>query len=558
MRWGAIVVGSGIGGLTTAAYLSASGVPTLVLEQYSTIGGCAQVFRRKKKFEFDVGVHYIGDCEPDGNIPTILRGLGVEDRIEFRQLDPDGYTTIVLPDLEFRVPAGWDNYRRRLLETFPEERRGLRFCLWVLERIGRALDQGDARKLSMFPLREPVLATFGMMPLKWLFDLCGLSERARAVICGEWGDYNVPYSKVPTSAHGGFLYYYVKSGGWYPKGGGQIIAATLLDVIQSHGGAVRTQARVERILIEDGRAVGVRLTTGEVIRAPNVVSNADVKRTYLDLVGPEHLRRLTVARAKRFHMAMPLATVYLGLDMDLRDRMPATQFWAHKSIDFDERYRRAREGITDPDFSLYVTSTTLKDPDNPYVAPQGQSAVLLMAMVPPDHDYWKVGSDPTNGDRYGRNPEYLAMKEEFTQRLIDRADELIPGLKDHIVWREASTPITHERYTLNSGGACYGLEITSDQFALLRPRAKTEIRGLYLTGADTVWALGVLNTMISGMGTASAILGRDLRDEVKAGRVIADPSRLPPHDPDRDLLFACRRLAEKPRSHRRQRELADA
>jgi phytoene dehydrogenase-like protein len=147
--WDAIVIGSGLGGLTAAAYLTTNGLRTLVLERYDTVGGCSHVFRRKRRFEFDVGLHYIGDCAPGGAIPTVLRGVGLEGKIEFLELDPDGFSTLVFPDLTFRVPRGWDRYLERLVDTFPEEERGLVRCIGVLERIGREFDRGsETRRAS--------------------------------------------------------------------------------------------------------------------------------------------------------------------------------------------------------------------------------------------------------------------------------------------------------------------------------------------------------------------------------------------------------------------------
>src|SRR5688572_23284451 len=104
-----VVIGSGLSGLTAAAYLAALGQRVLVLEQYDVAGGCSQTFRRKKEWQFDVGLHYIGGVR-DGEIAHVLRGLGLEGRIEFPELDPDGFDTFVFPDLEFRVPKGWGNY----------------------------------------------------------------------------------------------------------------------------------------------------------------------------------------------------------------------------------------------------------------------------------------------------------------------------------------------------------------------------------------------------------------------------------------------------------------
>ena len=129
-----IVVGSGLGGLTAAAYLAANGKRTLVLEHHYVAGGNSHVFRRKRMFEFDVGVHYLGDCGPDGGIPRILRGVGA-DKIEFIEMDPDGFDTLMFPGLTFKVPKGWDRYRERLVAAFPDDETGLHQCLDVLQSV---------------------------------------------------------------------------------------------------------------------------------------------------------------------------------------------------------------------------------------------------------------------------------------------------------------------------------------------------------------------------------------------------------------------------------------
>ena len=134
-HWDVVVVGSGPGGLTAGACLAAAGRRVLVVERHDLAGANAQVFRRHHQgaeFEFDVGVHYLGDCGPGGLFPSIFSGLGVGDRVDFRPLDPDGFDTLHFPDLTFRVPAGWDAYRDRLVEAFPEERAGLERRIRVL------------------------------------------------------------------------------------------------------------------------------------------------------------------------------------------------------------------------------------------------------------------------------------------------------------------------------------------------------------------------------------------------------------------------------------------
>lgn len=547
-KWDAIVIGSGLGGLTTAAYLQTNGLRTLVLEQWEVAGGSSHVFRRKNQWEFDVGVHYLGDCGPNGVFQTTLRGVGLEGKVEFLEMDPDGFDTLMFPDLTFRVPKGWDRYLERLAETFPGERRGLERCVGTLRKIAGEVMRGGTsdRLLDMirFVVRSPSTVRWANRTLADLFDRCDLSERARAVLAAEAGTYGSPPSEASVLMHAVLMDHYLRDGAYYPKGGGQVFAAHLVDAIRSHGGEVRTLARVEKILVEDGKARGVRLRGGEELRAPVVVSNADLKKTLLEMVGREHVSAKTAERIERYTMALPIMSVYLGLDMDLRDRMPNTNFLVYGDFDLEVLYRELHAGRVPDRLPLYITSASVKDPYTREIAPEGCSSMEIMTMAPADHSFWNVGEGPAAGEKYSRKPEYKAVKERLTDELIDAANRVIPGLKDHILWKEASTPITHERYTLATGGTSYGIELTPRQMGTRRPRPKTEIDGLFLAGASTMYCHGIAGVMFGGVGTASAVLGRDLAAEVRSGRVFGDPAKLTGGGPGWDPLKASRRLSK--------------
>ncbi len=535
--WDAIVIGSGLGGLTTAAYLAANGLRTLVLEKHYVAGGNAHVFRRKQMFEFDVGVHYLGDCGPDGSIPTILRGVGLEGKIEFLEMDPDGFDTLMFPGITFRVPKGWDRYRDRLVATFPDDETALHSYLDVLQgvvaefaKMELPVKPEDAPRLMQ---EAPNFMKWGMRPLLELFDDCGLGQKARAVLVAESGTYALPPSRVPVILHAALIGHYLK-GAYYPKGGGQVLPAHLVDVVRSHGGEVRTRAGVQRILVEDGKAVGVRLATDEELRAPVVVSNADLKRTFLEMVGEEHLSPQTVARMKQYRMALPLFCVYLGLDMDLRERMPNTNYFYYTSFDTEGPYQDCYQGKVPSELGLFITVASVKDPHTETIAPKGYSNVQIMTLVPADYSLWGIEKGPASGEKYHRNPVYQSLKRSLTDAMVEGAEQVIPGIKEHIVWKEAATPISQEHFTFSTGGTSYGIELSTDQFGPNRPSPETEIEGLFLAGASTVFAHGIGGVMRGGVGCASAVLGRDLHSEVAAGRVFGDPAKLTGGGPDWD------------------------
>lgn len=544
-RWDAIVIGSGLGGLACAAYLCGAGRRTLVLERHRVAGGNSQVFRRRvdhRHYEFDVGVHYIGECGPEGLITRILHGAGLAERVVFRPLDPDGYSHLMFPGLRFRVPAGWDRYRERLLATFREEAEPLGRVVDLLRRVA---DQGRRVQTRELPLgelgaRAPDFLAWGLRPVTELFAAHGLSEAASAVLLGEQGDYAVRPSRTPVALAAGLTDHYMR-GAFYPEGGGQVLAGRLVEMIRAHGGEVRTRSPVGRVRLAQGRVAGVDLARdGRPIDAPVVVSNADLKRTVLELVGPEHFAPATVERVREFRMSLPLFTVYLGLDVDLRERgIPNANFWIWPTTDLEGLYAGLEAGrLPDPPVA-YVACASLKDPTSPHIAPPGHTSLQIMTLVPHDYALWHVERGPAEGGRYHRDPEYRRRKGALADRLLAVAEQAIPDLAPHVDWEETATPVTQERFTHSTGGTSYGIEFACDQMGPMRMGPETEIPGLFLCGASTPSGHGIGGVLRSGVIAAGAVLETDLLGLVLSGEVLGDPARLPPLRADWDAWREC-------------------
>jgi all-trans-retinol 13,14-reductase len=279
--------------------------------------------------------------------------------------------------------------------------------------------------------------------------------RLKAVLLGQSGDYGLPPSRVSAFLHLGLAGHYFR-GAFYPKGGGQVIADRVAAACERAGGSIHLRRGVERILVERGRAVGVSLRerAGEPARevwARCVLSNADLQRTLLELVGPEHLPASWTERARGFEMAAALYMTFLGVSGDLCDLgMRAANYWQFDGYDMEAFYRDAE--VLKPR-GCYVTSASLKDPENAlHHAPAGVTNVEVMTVVSGTGDRWGVRDADADAWAYGDSGRYAALKQSIEDQMVARLDRLFPGSAARVVYRESATPVTHRRFTGAAAG----------------------------------------------------------------------------------------------------------
>jgi all-trans-retinol 13,14-reductase len=500
----AIVIGSGIGGLTAAAFLAKGGLRPLVLEQHFLPGGNASTFRRKKMFDFDVGFHYVGSCGPGEFFPTLLEQLGVADRVEFLPLNPDGFDEVHLPDLVFRMPVGWERYRQRLQETFPHEAQAIdRYVDFMMAAAGRA------RAAGRQPLRQLLGKPASRCTLAEVFDAVEASNRLRHVLAYLCGIYNEPPSKASAATHAMVLDHYV-GGAYFVRGGGRAMLDAVLSAIKDGGGEVRLRTKVERIIVEGGKAVGVKLASGEELRAPIVLSNADAKRTFLGLVGEENLSPALAQRIKGYRMALPLFIIYMAMEVDPSELgVSSPHLCLFPGYDMEEQFAACEEGRLPERPAVFIPIASLKDPTSESIAPRGYTNLQLMSVAPGRPQAWGAPEGPASAPTksgYRHTPPYLTAKREMEERMLGVVEEMMPGFIRRVVWQESASPLTQERFTLSSGGTSYGLEHTLDQSMSARVPYPTELPGLWMVGASTVFGHGYLGCMMGGRTVASMIL----------------------------------------------------
>ena len=499
-RFDAIVIGSGIGSLTTAALLAKErGMRVLVLEKHFNLGGQTHEFKRKSKYEFDVGLHYIGGMDR-GSGKAVFDYL-TEGRLRWQKM-PDEFEKFVYPDFEFDVPSNGARYRERLIARFPAERAAIEQYFRDVKIAATWYSLGhmeDALPAALRPLLKLAFRWKGRLAALTVEDYLQRhfrDARLKALLASQWGDYGLPPRQAAFGMHALIVTHYWR-GGWYPVGGAKQIARAIIPVIERSGGQVLSGRTVTEILIDQGRATGVRtIATLKPERppvdyaAPIVISGAGAVNTYLRLI-PRHVDIPFRDKLADLPRGTSAISVYLGLKAS-----PAAlgirgeNHWVYSG--YDHNLAAADASLTQ---GYYLSFASLKNPQA-----KSHTAEIITFAQYDRFAQWAGGRWKKRGDDYER------LKQDIARQLIDRVDRRIPGFAALVDYVDVSTPLTMEHFQGNPRGEFYGLPATPDRLFQPWTHAATPVRNLYLTGCD-VMSPGVVGAMIGGVKTAGALMG---------------------------------------------------
>ncbi len=509
----AIVVGSGSGGLTAALALANAGVRVVVFEQNAIAGGYSQSFSLDG-FSFSPGVHYIGQLQPGGRLREIYEGLGIANDLTFLELNPDGYDRVVIGDERFDIPKGRDHFAERLKQRFPSEADGIDFYMRTVSRMSAELQwctpPQSIREMLTLPMRARTILRYGLRPLNRFLDRCTRDPLLRAILSIQAGDHGMAPGDAPTALHAGLQDYYF-DGACYPRGGGHAIADALVKQIESKGGRVVLGKRVERILIENSRAIGVRLGDGTEVRADIVISNADPGVTWGQLIESKHQSTQLRKHVARLRYSLSTLSLFVAVDMDLRAAgLDSGNIWYSRTPDIDAAYRMAemRDLSNLKHFpGLFFNVSTLKDPS---LRNDGLHTVEIMALASYRSFAAWEGSQP------GRRPKsYDWLKDNLEYKMLQEVDCFVPGFSDRVVFKKFATPLTNMHYVNATEGAIYGTRKSLRNLGPFSFPIRTNIHGLYQCGAST-FAPGINGVTRSGLSAAAAALDCDEDDLLRS------------------------------------------
>ena len=504
----ALVIGSGIGGLTTAALLSELGWRVAVLEQHYTAGGATHSYDRAG-YEWDVGVHYIGDMGKQTTVRRMMDFL-TQGNLGWAPMDAH-YDRFFIGDRVYDAVAGREAFRDNLVGYFPREAAAIDRYLELLSEVSRGMRTFSvdrtlppwAAAIAGPILRSRLPRSFGRTTWEVLSEITQDPELI-AVLTGQWGDLGLPPKRSSWVIQALVAKHYLH-GGFYPIGGAWRIADTILPRIRATGGDVFTYARVEEILLRHGRVRsvrGVRMADGSEIACDRVISDAGVMNTFAHLLpAPARAQHGYDALLKTVKPSIGHLGVYIGLKGTAAELgLPKTNFWIYPGNDYDGALDRVLADPHGPFPAVYISFPSAKDPDFERRHP-GRSTIEIVAPAP--YEIFEPWANTTWGKR---GDDYEALKQSLGERLLEHLYDKLPQLRGRIDYWEVSTPLSMQWFCGYGRGELYGLDHDPGRMSQGWLRPRTRVPGLWLTGQD-VMSCGVTGAMMGGMASAVAIAG---------------------------------------------------
>ncbi|HLV40356.1 NAD(P)/FAD-dependent oxidoreductase, partial [Xanthomarina sp.] len=330
-----IVIGSGMGGLATAAILAKEGQKILVLERHYTAGGFTHVFKRKG-YEWDVGIHYIGEVQRENSMIKKLFDYVSNGELKWADMG-DVYDRIIIGEEQYDFVKGVKNFKEQMIAYFPEEEQAINnYVDLVFKAIKTSKNFYMSKAIS--PFWNALIGKFLKKPFHEFSDkttyqaLRALTDNEKLikVLTGQYGDYGLPPKQSSFSMHASVARHYF-GGGNFPIGGSSQIVKTIDPVIESAGGTILISAEVENIIIEKNKAIGVKMTDGKKFLAKNIVSSAGIITTYNKLLPSSIVKKHKLHKhLKKVKPSVAHVSLYIGLEGSPEElQIPKTNYWIY-------------------------------------------------------------------------------------------------------------------------------------------------------------------------------------------------------------------------------------
>jgi all-trans-retinol 13,14-reductase len=509
-----VVLGAGLGGLSTAACLTKQGYRVAVLEQHYLAGGACHNFSYGD-YTFCSDVHYISQCGPGQTIRQFLDYIGAE--IPFSSLDPDCIDRVITPDVDFRIPLGWENLRARLLSTFPEEAGPINLYCDEIKHI----HEESRSILSEVHWYEQKWSDWLKLPKYWhlfsrrnwtlqdLYDYVGLSPKLQDLLAGQSGDYALPPDQIALFTHASLVSDYAE-GAYYPKYHFKSFVDTIVASIIDGGGVIEYNTPVQSIQVLNHEVMGV-VAGGKTYQATKAyISDLDPKKT-VQLMGDNALSKGEHHRLTDYEYSASAFNIYLGLDHTFEPEKYGIgnwNVWYYPTGNLNASYQRQLEGNLRHPW-IFLSCPTMKSRE-PGVAPDGNHVLEIVTVCPYESFKELHETDPK---------AYKEKKREVYQDVMHSVRDLIPDINHYTRMKLYGTPTTTEYYLGQPQGNIYGAKLIPKQVGLNRLGYRTEIPNLFLVGASAGYP-SVPGVIGNGMDVAELVTGQSFRKHSRVAELV--------------------------------------
>ncbi len=500
-----IVIGSGVGGLTSAIALAKSGHNVKVLEHHSVPGGYIQSFKHKK-WKFNVGTHYVSNMDMSDDLNNRLLKSITGNRLTFTPMNPVFEKIFFQDGSSFDYLESKEQYIQSLKDLFPDEAAGINSFFADIEKVT------DNTKLIVAPrlftgLLNTLLRKIGAVKLaelrfktlKDLLDKHITDNRLRNILSLHCGKI------LSTPDELSFLTYSIVKnsyfhGGSYPKGSGDAIIDAMHEELKKYGGSLTCRQDVQKINLKNGAVKGVTLKDNTFLTADCVISNIGILETYEQLIDSYKESKRYAEVSKNLVPSRSYITLYIGLEGDISSfNITNTNF----RILSDSPFRFDVDPTTEEYHPDYLTIVFPSLRDSAHTDTEHHTAEIF---IPTSYQFFAQWDESCLGKR---GDEYKTLKKQLETKILDVFEKHFPGIGKHVAYTNLSTPLTKKSYIRRKNGAVCGLSSTPDKMTsnLLHP--VSDYKGLYFTGAD-VFVHGIIGSCLSGIIAASSVEKKNL------------------------------------------------
>lgn len=496
-----IIIGTGMGALSAAALLAKAGSRICMLEAHDIPGGYAHSFEMNG-YHFCAQVHYIWGCAPGQPIYEFLRHLGLEEEITFVPYDPDGYDHMSMPDGKIvKIPYGYERAAASIDAAYPGQRAALEKFFSTLNKISESLKHLPRGSLSWWDILSKgynllPLIKYKDKTLQDVFDECGLSREAQAVLNANTGDLMCPPNELSIFAYLGLFGGY-NEGAYYPTKHFKFYIDRLAQYICDHKGChIYYETEVTGINTSGDSVTSVTTADGKTFTAPRFICNMDPQKA-ARLIGNDKVPK-AYRESLSYDYSPSSLMVYLGVKgIDLREHgFGNHNIWHLEQWDLNKCWKESRANNYEKPW-LFISTPTLHT-NAPGVAPDGCHIMEIGTVA--NYSHFKR--------LYDENPaEYRKQKRDLAWQLLKIASErFLPGLEKHIDLKVVGSPVTNETFCFAPRGNCYGSDMTPQNMGLKRLKAETPWKNMFWSNASSGYP-SIYGTTLTGMGLYGQLTG---------------------------------------------------